>query len=56
MSAKNWWSATTGRVRKTLDQKRTKIREEVREGEGIERQMEMYNIEQSLRLIKSSGQ
>ena len=31
MSAKNWWSATTGRVRKTLDQKRTKIREEVRD-------------------------
>ena len=35
VSAKNWWSATTGRVRKTLDQKRTKIREEVREGDGL---------------------
>ena len=58
MSAKNWWSATTGRVRKTLDNKRAKIREEVREGDGWprEREMEMYNIEQSLRLIKSSGQ
>ena len=38
MSAKNWWSATTGRVRKTLDQKRTKLREEVREGEGWHRE------------------
>ena len=38
MSAKNWWSATTGRVRKTLDQKRTKIREEVREGDGWHRE------------------
>ena len=34
---KNWWSATTGRVRKTLDNKGTKIREEVREGNGWSR-------------------
>ena len=40
MSAKNWWSATTVRVRKTLDQKRTKIREEVREGDGWYRDRE----------------
>ena len=62
VSAKNWWSATTGRVRKTLDNKRAKIREEVSEGDGWprdmvwKREMEMYNIEQSLRLIRNSGQ
>ena len=36
---KNWWSATTGRVRKTLDNKRAKIREEVSEGDGWPRDM-----------------
>ena len=39
VSAKNWWSATTGRVGKTLDNKRAKIREEVSEGDGWPRDM-----------------